>query len=415
MRLLTAFAIYLAVPAFAQSTLTFADALALARNKTASQAAPVVPDVSAFRRRYPDVRAEATAGRSRSLDIFADGPLDISSTNAVITFDYPLWDGGLRSSRLDSLEWRTRRLQRRDLDDARFAQLVDAFGDLYLAQRQMQIVRPVAERMASDASRTQELIASGDLSNIMAVERREVALGVSARMLEIDARRVHAAARLRLLTGIAQEPDVVLDLAEPVVESINGTVLRDEWIDAASMALDEARARLHQARAANGFQARLSGTLGFGAAQSDFRGEESSGSFGVYGLRVHVSYPLFDWSPRVGVVEAAVELAHATLAKEAAEEAASARAAEYLMRRESAEERIELLRRSVEAGREREESLRRLVEAGARSESELAQAVADRTLREGERLAAEVEQWKAGQLLTRMTAGDGRLGQSDQP
>lgn len=416
MRLLSALAISFAVPAVAQSTLTFGEAVALARTTAASRPAAVARDVSTLRRsRYPDIRAEATAGRSRSLDIFADGPLDLSSTNAVVAFDYPLWDGGLRTSRLDALEWRVRRLERSDLDDGRFAQLVDAFGDLYLAQRQGEIVRPVAERLSSDASRAADLIASGDLSNIMAAERREIALGVSARMLEIEARRIHAAARLRLLTGIENEPDLVLDPSQPAVESLEGIVVRDQWVDISSMAVEEALDRLQQVRAANGFQATLSGSLGFGAARSEFRGAESSGSFGVYGLRVHLSYPLFGWSPRVAIAEAAVELAHATSAKLVADDAASARAAEYLMRRQSAEQRMELLRQSVEIGREREQSLQRLVEAGARSESELAQAVAERTRREGDLLAAEVERWKAAQLLARMTAPARQPEQSDQP
>ena len=402
MRLALAVSTLIAVAAGAQPAITFRDALALAEKSTGAQRPST--DVAALRRtRYPDVRAEVSAGRSRTLDVFAE-PLSIRSATGLLTFDYPLFDGGARGSRVEALEWRLGRIHRSGLDDGRFARLVDAFGDLYLAQKQLDLFKPIAETLSQEAGRTADLVAAGDISNITAVERREIALGLAGTVLELEARRGDAAARLQLLTGVEEEPQVVLDPAPVSFEQLDGRPLRDDWVDAASMTVEESEARLEQIKAANGFQAMLSGSLGVGAAESEFRGVQSDGTYGVYGLRVHLSYPLLGWTARIAVAEARADLQQAIVARDEAREAARLRAAEYLLRRDTSERRLALLRRSVEVTRQREESLQRLVEAGVRTESELAHAAAERTRREGEIIAAEVERWKAAQLLARMAA-----------
>ena len=401
MRLAIAVSMFVVVAAEAQPAMSFADALALAEKSAPAQT--TADDVSALRRtRYPDVRAEVSAGRSRTLDVFAE-PLAIRSATGLLSFDYPLFDGGGRASRVRALEARVRRIERGAVDDARFARLVDAFGDLHLAQRQLELFKPVAETLSKESDRSDDLVAAGDISNITAVERREVALGFAGNVLELEARRADAAARLRMLTGVESEPQTVLDSAPALLDQLDGVSFRDDWVDAASLSVEESEARLAQVRAANGFQAMLTGSLGIGAAESEFRGVRSDGTYGIYGLRVHLSYPLLGWTPRIAVAEARVDLDQAIASRDDARENARLRAAEYMLRRQTSERRLGLLRRSVEVARQREESLRRLVEAGVRSESELVHAAAERTRREGEIIAAEVENWKAAQLLARMS------------
>jgi hypothetical protein len=398
------------------STLTFDDAVALAR-KTASPAisSPLRSELAGLRRSVlPTVRAEVTANTSRTLDLFAEGPLEVRYAQSVLAFDYPLWGAGSMASRINAVEARLRRLAGRGgLDDARFAQLLDAFGDLYLAQRQSELLRPLFEQLSNEANRSALLISSGEISNLTATEWREIALSFGSRLLDLDARRIDAAAKLRLITGVAEEPTLVLDLdfmPAPAPE-LAGAPLRDDRVDAMTIAVEESRARLHEVSSTSAFRAILSGFAGIGAAQSSFRDITSDGSFGVYGLRIHLSYPIIGGSSAVPAVEAGADLAQTLALRDEALDVARARASEYRLREESARKRISLMRQSVALAKEREQSLVRLVSGGLRSQSDLGHAQAERTRRETDLLAVEIERWKAAQMLARMT----RTDDPDQP
>ena len=151
----------------------------------------------------------------------------------------------------------------------------------------------------------------------------------------------------------------------------------------------------------------LSGYAGLGAAQSSFGSLTSEGSFGVYGLRIHLSYPLFRGVDGLSLAEARADLEHNLSLQSEAVDAARLKASEYRLRLSSAEKRIDLLRRSLETAREREAALARLVEGGVRLPSDLAHARADRARRQVALLGAEVERWKAGLLLAGNAAATG--------
>jgi outer membrane protein TolC len=392
------------------STLTFDDALALAGQQAAPSAfAPLRTELSGLRRsRLPDIRAEVLANTSRTLDLFAEGPLENRFATSVLAFDYPLWDGGITGRRIDLIEARLRRLSDQGrMDDARFAQLVEAFGELYFAQQQIDGVRALSEKLAAEATRSESLLAEGEISNLMALERREIALAFASRLLDLEARRIDAAARLRQLTRVEGEPILMIDLTDGApLPAEAGAPSRDDRVEAMSLAVEESRARLRDAGASTSLRATLSGFLGVGAAQSEFRDITSDGSFGVYGLRVLLSYPLFRGATSVPIVEARADLAQNLAYREEAVRAAEARAAEYRLRAETSTKRIALLQQSVEAAKRREESLQRLVTAGVRSESDLALAQAERARREGDLLAAAIDRWKATRLLGRMIAAE---------
>jgi outer membrane protein TolC len=244
------------------------------------------------------------------------------------------------------------------------------------------------------------------MTNLAATERSEIALAFRSRLLEIQARRIDAAARLRLLTGVEAEPKLVLDLSQPVAPMVTRENATDDSVQAATVALEASRARLREVTMFSGFRATLSGFGGFGGASSRFRDISSRGSFGVYGLRLNLSYPLFRGGGGVAVVEARADVAQSEAIRAAAVEAARLRAAEYQLREETSRRRIALLQQSIEVAKQREESLQRLVSAGIRSDSDLAQARGERVRREADLLAAQVERWKAARLLARMTTAE---------
>jgi outer membrane protein TolC len=387
-------------------TLTFEDAVVLVAKN--SPAAPPVPSgIGGLRSRLPDVRVETTGNTSRTLDFFADGPFEVRYASSVLAFDFPLWDGGASEAHIASVEGKLRRLAAHDrIDDARFEQLLDAFSALYLAQKESAVIGAVTELLSEVESRSARLAAAGEMTNLAATERSEIALAFRSRLLEIQARRIDAAARLRLLTGVETEPKLVLDLSQPVPAMVTSENATDDSVKAATLALEASRVRLREVTMFSGFRATLSGFGGFGGASSRFRDASSRGSFGVYGLRLNLSYPILRGGGGIAVVEARADVAQSEAIRAAAVEAARLRAAEYRLREETSRRRIDLLQQSIEVSKQREESLQRLVSAGMRSDSDLAQARGERVRREADLLAAQVERWKAAQLLARMTTAE---------
>lgn len=382
--------------------LTFDEVLEHVHQTERPSTSPVRAQLDALRRsRLPSVRAEVTTNISRTLDLFAEGPYEVRYGTSVLAFDYPLWEGGATSLRIAAVEERLRRAEANDaISDAQFAELLDAFGDLYLAQRETEMIEPVAKEFSAEAARNEELLATGEISNLSAAERDDIALALDSQLLEAQARRIDAATRLRLLTTLDHEPLVALD--ESAVPAA-GDAVRDDRLEAATIAVAESHARLRELHATGGFRALLSGFVGMGAAESSFRDLTSSGSFGVYGLRVHLSYPLFGSGGGVAVAEAQNSLLRNLAAQDEALVAAKARLAEYQLREQAARARIDLLTRSVDAARQRYAALERLVVAGLRTRADLGAAQADRIRREVVLLSAEVERWKTARLLARMT------------
>jgi outer membrane protein TolC len=387
-------------------TLTFEDAVVLV-GKNSPAAPPVLSDIGGLRSRLPNVRVETTGNTSRTLDFFSEGPFEVRYASSVLAFDFPLWDGGAANAHIASVEAKLRRMAPRDgIDDARFAQLLDAFSALYLAQKESDVIGALSELLSAEESRSARLLAAGEMTNLAATERSEIALAFRSRLLEIQARRIDAAARLRLLTGAEAEPQLVLDLSQPVPAMMTSENATDDSVRAATVALETSRARLREVTMFSGFRATLSGFGGFGGASSRFRDISSQGSFGVYGLRLNLSYPLLRGGGGIAVVEARADVAQSVAIRDAAVEAARLRAAEYRLREETSRRRIALLQQSIEVAKQREESLQRLVSAGIRSESDLAQARGERVRRQADLLAAQIERWKAARLLARMTTAE---------
>lgn len=386
--------------------LTFDTALALAAKDAGAVASPSLrSDLERLgTTRLPSIRAEAVASSSRTLHPFFADPLESDVASAGLAFDYRLWDGGAARAREQVLEGRLRRYAGpAGLDDGEFHQLLDTYAELYLVQQQMALFEPLGQRLDQEAERADRLLSSGEITNLTAAERRDAAYSLRQRMTELEGRRADAAARLTFLTGVKEEPRLVLD--PPPSAPTTGSAVNDR-VDTASMAVDEAAARLRQAERGSGFTVTLSGSAGTAAARSHFREVTSTGSFGVYGLRLHLSYPLFGSRDGLSVVEARADLRQTLARQRTALDTARLRAHSYRVREQTMRKRIDLGRRSVEQAGEREQSLERLAAAGLRSESDLVAMRWERVRREAELLAVEVELWKALRLLW-WTSGTG--------
>jgi outer membrane protein TolC len=408
MRRLIPVCVLLSLAVSAQETrpvLTLDEAESLTANRLRPATEPLRTSRAALRSTLlPSVRAEVIGNASRNVDFFNDVPFTIRSLNSVIAFDYSLFDFGLMRARIASVEATERRLFGTDrLDDGMFLQLLESFGQLYVAQQQTAILQALYDRLSAEADRSTVLVSSGELTNLAAADAREIALAFGSQLLEVESRRLDAAAKVQILTGLEQEPVVILDRREPLAGAAAGAPLRDDQIEAARQSVEANRLRVRETLALNRLRASLSGFVGLGGAHSQFGGTTSSGVAGVYGLSVYLSYPLFGGRNALYLAEARAGLQQSLVWEEAALNAARRRASEYRLREQTAARRVALMRQSVEIARTREESLRRLVGAGLRSETELSRAEADRIRREVELLGAEVERWKASHLLARMT------------
>jgi len=387
--------------------LTFDEAKAMA---AARVAAPASIDVAARDLRLPDIRIEASGGTSRTMHPFTAEPLQTDVASTVLAIDYPLFDGGAERARRNASAARLRRLTGGiPFDDARFARLVDAFGDLYVAQREREILTPVTEKISGVAERSARLLASGEITNLTASARSDLATAHAARLLDADIRRQDAVSRLRALTGLDAERPVVLDTADAVAGvSDDAAIAVDANVAAASAAVEDNRARLLEVRAASGFRAAISGTAGVASAQSSFQNATSSGAFGIYGLRVLLSYPLLRGNGAYDVAEAEARLAQSEAERDEVLAASRVRVASLLERDGTGRRRLALLQQSVEQANANVASLERLVGAGLRSDIDLATVRAEAARREVDVLSAQVAQWKVAQLLAHARGAEAR-------
>jgi outer membrane protein TolC len=394
------FALSIAAAPGAGLALTFDEALALAAGRTpAAHSDDPLRDLRGPR--LPDVRIETSGSATRALDPFTANPLETEAATTVVAFDYPLFDGGARRAQLEALEARTRH-RPQGLSEARFAEIVEAFGDLYLGQQQETIIRPLQEKLVVEAERAARLLSSAEISNLEASNRRTLATAFMAQLLEVEARREDAAARLVETLGLQTEPAVVLD-PSPAPDSLS-SARKAERVDPTQAAVEESRARARAVAAASGFTATLSGLAGAAIAHSEFNDVSSSGTYGIYGLRVHLSYPLFR-SSSLAAAEARVAMQESLRAQEEFSAAARQRIATLRREEQTAERRIELLEQQIEEARLAAASVQRLANAGLRSSADVIFTQAEVERRRLDLLAAQVQRWKTAQRLRWLTDG----------
>ena len=379
----------------AAQPVTFDELLSRLAASRAHAALPAQPGTAGV----PIVRLESTAQSSRSQELFVQTPFELRAATMTLAVDYPLLDGGMRATAdaIARADVAAARASLTTISDADFNALLDAFGELYVA-------RAALQRSTSVEDRTSVLLASGQISNATAAAWQERTLAARSRQLDAELRKIDAEARLQEILG--EETEIV-----PVLG-------RDEWrpssaADAApsprergegpfERRVERARLYVKELEARRRPAVMLSGYVGAGAANSTFAGSTSSGAFGIYGVRVQLSLPLFDHTSAADVARAELDLARAEADRVAALREARRVAARELRRIEAQKKRVAILAESYEIARRRHESMVRLAGSGLRSDSDALAAAAEVAERATRLDEAQVEEWKSVQRLRRL-------------
>lgn len=357
--------------------------------------------------RLPSVRAEGVLNDSRTSDVFAEEPFELQSASVLLAFEYPILDGGLNRARHDAALAEIQRLRRGGPRRRQaFEQVIGSYGELYSARRRMEFFRQAIESLGAEAHRSEQLLVSGEISQVVAASSREQALSARGEFIVAELAVLESQQRLKTLVEIDEGGELLVDLDLGVPASVDRQTALAEFLadDPLLMEAEAAVSRdilaLKEAESVRNLRMDFSGFVGISAARSNFGGTVSSGSgFGIYGARLTVRYPLFDRSRSFAFEKARVDLERSRRDQALARQAAEARFGERWTRMEHDAERIRLLEYLVSVARQRQASLQRLVSAGARSPAELASATAERARKEAELVRVQVERWRLLQFL----------------
>ncbi len=338
----------------------------------------------------PVVRLESTASSARSQELFVQTPFDLRAATATLAVDYPLLDGGMRAyaDKIAQADAADARATLTTISDAEFNALLDAFAELYVARAAL------ARATAPPPDRTPALLASGQISNATAAAWEERTLSARARRLDAELRKLDAEARLQELVG---ESDIA-----PVIDFNAEPPAREPVVAAAERRVARARLYVEEMEARRRPAVTFSGYAGLGAANSTFAGTTSSGTFGIYGVRVQLSLPLIDHTSAADVARAELDLARAEADRDAALREVKRAAAAESRRVDAQKKRIAILAESYDVAQKRYESMKRLARAGLRSEADALAAAGDIEERATRLDEARVEEWKSIQRLRRL-------------
>jgi len=358
-----------------------------------------VDDAQIARAGGPTIRLETSTGVSRSQDLFFESPYESRSASAVVSFDYPLFDGTARS--IAGRIARNESEQTPAISDADFELLLDAYAELWLASVDRTRARQVSDDVLAIVNRGPELLRKGTISNITAAQWEESALAIRSRVLDLELRKLDAATKLAVFVDGDVKP--VIDVsAIPASIDAGAAVEHHPEVIAASRRVERARLAVEQAESRRRPDFGLTGFAGIGAADATFRREQSQGTFGIYGLRFRMSYPLRDGGFASELSRARRELARTERERDAIARRVQTTVAVELLRIDAQRKRIELLTEALDVSNRRQQSLVRLVAAGVQPDVEALRAAAESLAREGRLDEARVEQWKAWQRLRRL-------------
>jgi len=351
------------------------------------------------------IRLETSTGVSRSQDLFFETPYQSRSASAVVALDYPLFNAGTRSiaERIAQNE-RDLAQQALALSDADFNTLLDAYADLWLANVESSRTKTLSADVLNVVNRGPQLLEQGKISNITAAQWEESALAIRSRLLDLELRKLDAATKLGQY--VDDPPDNPI---EPAIDfnitsiDAEAAVQRHPEVIAASQRVERARLAVEQVENRRRPDFGLSGFAGIGAADATFRGEQSQGTFGIYGLRFRMSYPIHDGALAGDLSRSRRELARAEADRDVALRRVRMMVTAEMLRIDAQRKRIELLKEAVDVSRQRQQSLVRLVAAGVQPDVEALRAAGETLAREVRLDEARIDQWKAWQRLRRLT------------
>jgi len=350
----------------------------------------------------PSIRLETTTGISRSQDLFFESPYESRSASAVIAIDYPLFNGSVRglADRIAQNESEQAR-QAAALSDSDFDTLLDAYADLWLASVESTRTQTLSLDMQTVINRSPELLRQGTISNITATQWEESSLAIRSRILDLELRKLDATTKLRQYVDEPVEPSIELTAIPASIDS-GAAVDRHPDVVAASRRVERARLAVEQVENRRRPDFVLSGFAGIGAADATFNRQASQGTFGIYGLRVRMSYSLRDGNFAGDLSRSRRELARAEWERDAVIRRVRTAVTAEMLRIDAQRKRIELLTEALDVSRQRQQSLVRLVAAGVQPDIEVLRAAAESLAREARLDEARIEQWKAWQRLRRL-------------
>ncbi|HEX6160841.1 MAG TPA: TolC family protein [Thermoanaerobaculia bacterium] len=364
-------------------------------------------------RNLPVVRAETGISSAENLNLLSESVGRFDAFTAVVSVDYPLLDGGAEQRRALGARTDAQLIRRRAVDEAEdvFRQTLDAVAALYTAEQRIRLLRDGAQRAAVLRDRARLMLEAGAISNVTATTWQDQALATESMLLDLELQRLEAETRVRQLIGdTGTEPlHIEIDIREePMLKEIrfDQVIRTDTAVASASLQEQRRQLALEESLAARRPQVLLSAFGGVAAVPSSFRGDTSEGTFGIYGLRLSLSLPMFDPASARRVAEARLELEEAARVKTLTATATKNRLDLLWLGMAAAEKRIDLLTQAVEVAKRRQESVIRLVTAGVRSETELVEAANEVARRESDLLAVRIDRWKLQQIVRRMAADD---------
>ena len=371
--------------------ITFEELLARAARNADVPSAPVASG--------PSIRLETTTGVSRSQDLFFESPYESRSASAVIAIDYPLFNTTTRSiaERIARNEAEQAK-QSLALSDADFNTLLDAYADLWLANTERARTQTLSSDVATIVNRGSELLQKGAISNITAAQWEESSLALRSRLLDLELRKLDAETKIRQYVDDSIEPSISFDVTPVDTEA---AVLHHPEVIAANQRVERARLAVEQVENRRRPDFAFSGFAGIGSANATFRGEQSEGTFGIYGLRFRMSYSLRDGAIVSDLSRSRRELARVEAERDNVVRRVRTAVSAEQLRIDAQRKRIELLTEAIDVSQKRQQSLVRLVSAGVTPNIEALRAAAETLMREERLDEARIEQWKAWQRLRR--------------
>lgn len=368
-------------------------------------------------RTLPVIRAETGISSAENLNLLNENAGRIDAFTALINVDYLLFNRAAEDRRLAAIRADAQILRRRALDEAEdvFRETLEAFSDLYMAERRIEMLTVGARRAADLRQRTRTMLEAGQISNVTAAQWQDQALATESQLVDLELQRLEAETRLKQLIGdtSGETLHASLDIAdEPGIKEIrlDRAIETDTAVARATLIEQRKRLALQEVVALRKPQVLLSAFGGMAAVPTTFRSDIEEGTFGIYGMRLTMSFPLLDAAGARRLAEAKIEAEEATRVRSLTAKATRNRLDLLWLAVAAADRRIELLTEAVEVARKREESVARLVTAGVRPESDLVDAAAHVAKRESDLLAVRVDRWKLRQRVE-WSAGAGSLQQ----
>jgi outer membrane protein TolC len=302
---LTSLAVLCTLPLFADTPITFDAALQRAM-KTRGVETAFNAGISRLQQptgsMLPTIRIEAAAQRAGNIELASNGIVRFDALTALLAVDYPLFEGAERQRRLALARTSGQLFRRRALDEADevWRATLDAFMDLYIAQRRIELMNDGVKHAGVLRERARTMLELGQITTTTATNWEEQSLSTEAQQVDLELSRFDAETRLKQLIGdpsnetLLASIDLDSDDREIQTVSLERLVERDAIVDRAT--LYEAQKQLVVEDLLSQRKPRFLVTAFGGVASipESYRGAGQDSAYGIYGFRMTFTLPSFD-------------------------------------------------------------------------------------------------------------------------